>query len=227
MFHLNVMKKALLIALVFAVIALFWIVLSRYFTLSDIQRIARDSLAVARAHPFQVFGLLVLGHVIGMALSLPSKALMTLLSGVLMGPVWGSLATLSGVGIGTSGLFFAARYLLRDFVKRRLGARAEVVEQRLGRHPIRALIGLRLFITLPYAPITLAAAVTSMRYRHFIIGSLIGDLPVVVAYCFAGQQLFRLTSLSEAVSPWTMGILIAVGLFVFTTSVIGRSRRAH
>ena len=212
--------------LVLAVVALFWLLLSRYFTLADVQRLGRSAGASAEESPLLVVALLALAQGAGMAFSLPTKALLTLLAGALLGPAPGSTASLVGVTTGTTGLFFAARYLLRDQVKQRLGRRAEQIEERIGRRPVRALIGLRLFITLPYGPITLASALTSMRYRHFLLGTLIGDIPVTVAYCIAGKQLFLISSVSEAVSPWTVATLATVGLFVFVTAIIGKSRRS-
>jgi uncharacterized membrane protein YdjX (TVP38/TMEM64 family) len=218
------MKKAYLMLLVLVVIALFWVAVSSFFTLQEIQQIAEESADFARDHPGQVFFSLVLGQALGMVLSLPTKALLTLLSGALLGPVVGSVTTLVGVFVGTTALFFAARYLLRDYVHRRLGPRARRVEERLSKRPIRALIGLRLFITLPYGPITLVSALTTMRYRDFILGSVIGDLPVVVVYTVAGKQLFELVSLNQAVSPWTLVTLLAAGLFFLATALIGKRR---
>ena len=61
-----------------------------------------------------------------------------------------------------------------------------------------------------------------MAYRDFIIGSLIGDTPVVIAYTIAAHRLFMLTSVTEALSPWTVGVLIAAGGFIFLTAVLGK-----
>jgi uncharacterized membrane protein YdjX (TVP38/TMEM64 family) len=219
------MKKTLAIALVLAAIAAFWLAVSQFFTLQDIQRIARSAKTVSIERPLLVFLALAFSQSIGMALSIPTKALLTLLSGALLGPLWGSASTLLGVVSGTTALFFTARYLLRNQIRQKLGNRAQQIEERLARHPVRALVGLRLFITLPYGPITLAAALTSMRYRHFIAGSIIGDLPVIVSYCFAGRELLALTSVSEAVSPWTVVTLVVVGVFILVTALMGRAKR--
>lgn len=219
------MKTKLALVIVLAAIALFWLGVSRYVTLEEIQRVARSSGELARHNPLLVSLLIALAQCIGMAFSLPTKALLTLLAGALLGAATGSLITLAGVVIGTSGLFFATRHLFRDNVRNKLGHRFDQVEARLGRHPIRALVGLRLFITLPYGPITLASALTGMTYKHFLIGSVIGDVPVIIAYCLAGEQLYRLTSVSEAVSPWTVATLVGVGIFVFLTAVAGKSRK--
>jgi phospholipase D1/2 len=220
------MKKALYLALVLLVIGLFWWGILSYMTLADIQKIGKETAAFANARPVTVFALLAALQSLGMALSLPTKALLTLLAGALLGPAIGSAATFIGVISGTTVLFFVTRYLLRGPVIRRLGERAKHIERRLSGRPIRALIGLRLFITLPFGPITMAAALSSMRFKDFITGTMIGDLPVIIAYAIAAEQLFSLASVSDALSPWTITLLIGVGLFFLLTTFIGRRQRA-
>ncbi len=88
------------------------------------------------------------------------------------------------------------------------------------------MAGLRLLITLPYGPVTLAASLTQIRYRDFLIGSFMGDLPVVVLYSFAGQHLATLTRTSEAVSPWTVVILAAAGITVLFCAFAGKKKTA-
>jgi uncharacterized membrane protein YdjX (TVP38/TMEM64 family) len=146
---------------------------------------------------------------------------MTLLAGALLGPLLGTLCTLSGVLLGTSVLFFGARRLFRERFDKRLGIRAKRIQQKLASHPVRAVAGLRLVITLPYGLITLAAALSPIRYRDFILGSLIGDIPVVVLYTLAGERLAQLSSVSEALSPQTMALLIIVGLTLVIGSFAG------
>jgi uncharacterized membrane protein YdjX (TVP38/TMEM64 family) len=218
------MKKTVFIVIIALLIAAFWLILSRFFTLEEAQRIATELSAFTESHYPLVLLSLFAAQSAGMIFSLPSKAIITLLSGALLGPVVGSIATLAGVLSGTTVLFFAARCFLRNWTAQKLKANFSALEERLSHHPIRAVMGLRLFITLPYGPVTLAAALSPIRYRDFLIGSLLGDLPVIVVYCIAGQQLLSLTKMSQAVSPWTAAVLIAAGLFFVVTAVFGKTR---
>ena len=86
------------------------------------------------------------------------------------------------------------------------------------------MIGLRLFITIPYGPITLAASLSAMRYRDFLMGSLIGDIPVVAVYCMAGKQLMSLTKMSEAISPYTFVAFIAIAV-LFIAGAFARRKQ--
>ncbi len=220
----NSQHRALFIVLIFALAALAaaWFLVVRNLTLEEVQHIARAATELSAEHSILVFISLVIAQAIGMGFALPTKALFTLLAGALLDAVVGSAATLAGVLIGTSILFFCTRHLLQNRVSRYLGVRAKQIEQRISERPIRTMIGLRLFIVLPYGPCTITAALSSMRYRDFIIGTLIGDTPVVVLYSVAGQKLFALTSTSEALSPLSIAILVTAGLLFLVGVLFGK-----
>ncbi|MCP4601915.1 MAG: TVP38/TMEM64 family protein [Proteobacteria bacterium] len=215
-----------MLAVVVTLVAAAWVFVSHNLTLERIQSIAGDATDLSNEHFVLVFIALASAQAIGMGLALPTKALLTLLAGALLGTMVGSAATLIGVLAGTSILFFGARYVLRERVAKHLSARAKQIEQRVSNRPIRTMIGLRLFIALPYGPCTITAALSSMRYRDFLVGTLIGDIPVILLYSIAGQRLSTLASTSEALSPLTVAILIAAGLLFLVGTLLGRKQRA-
>ncbi len=180
-------------------------------TLEDIKRIGAEAAAVKETAPLVLIAGMLVAHFLSGLTALPTKGVFTLLGGALLGPYIGAATTLLGIGLGTTILFFISRRYLRAWVQSSLQNRFSWVEQRLARRPIRALIGLRLMITLPYGPITLATALTRVRYRDFAIGTIIGDLPIVALYSFAGQRLYSLATVSEAISPTTVVILVCAG----------------
>jgi uncharacterized membrane protein YdjX (TVP38/TMEM64 family) len=218
------MKKAVPPILIGAVIFSFWVVLSRFFTIDEAKTWAVNLSGYAEDHVWTVFAVLFAAHAAGMLFSLPSKGILTLLAGALLGTTLGSIVTLAGALLGTTLLFFVSRCFLRERVSRKLGTRFSTIEERLSQHPIRAMIGLRLFITLPYGPISLVAALSSMRYRDFLVGTLIGDVPVVAAYCMAGQKLMSLTRMSEAISPWTAAAFMGIAVFFIVGAVMKRKK---
>lgn len=219
------MRLFWIVSSVVIVVALAWVAAAKYLTLDDVKLIADAAIQVKDDYYWFVLLGLFFGNVLGMALSLPSKAVFTLLAGALLGPLIGGVVTILGVLSGTTILFFATRHLLREAISRRLGRRALFIDQRVFARPIRSIVGLRLFIALPFGPITMAAALSSMRYRDFLVGTLIGDIPVTFAYAIAAERLFALTMVSEALSPSTAAILLIVGLFILTSSFVGRRHR--
>ena len=204
-----------------------WFAVRQHLTMAQMQEIARAVKQHAISRPLLVFVALALSQMVGMVFSLPTKGLLTVLIGALLGPFLGTACTASGVLVGTSILFFASRHLLREKVLRHFVGKVGDVEQRFSQNPIRTMIGLRLFILLPYGPCTIAAALSSMRYRDFLIGTIIGDFPVVLLYTIAGDRLFALTSSTEALSPTTVGALVAIGCIFLAWAFFSRTRRGR
>lgn len=205
----------------FAAVVVLTVVAAGGVTLDDARRLAAAAATWAEDRFALVFVALVAVQALGMALSLPLKAVLTVLAGALVGGVGGSAATMLGVLLGTSALFVAVRRGLRGRFQAAMGERARRLERRLAQRPVRAVIGLRLIVTLPYGPITIASALTSVRYRDFLLGSLLGDLPVVVLYAFAGRELAGLRSLSDVLSPMTLAVLLTVAALVLATAFLG------
>lgn len=197
------------------------LLVGRAVSLDDARRWAAAAGALAAEQPVAVFLAVVGLNAVSMALSLPLKALFTVLAGALLGVVAGSAASVVGVLGGTSLLFWAVRRGLRARFLETMGERARRLERRLTRRPIRAMAALRLIVTLPYGPITIAAALTTIRFRDFLLGSLLGDLPVIALYAVAGRELARLRTLSDVLSPGTLAILLAAAAVFLATALFG------
>lgn len=218
--------RAAIAAAVAAVVGLS-IAASRLFTLEEAQRAVELCRHAARAHPAAVFAGIALAQALGMAFSLPTKALLVLVAGALLGTVAGAAATGIGVISGTTALFFGWRRLFGAVSLSRFGALASRLERGLRERPALAVAGLRLVVTIPYGPITIASAASGMRYRDFALGSILGDLPVTALYALAGSRIASLVTVGEAISPATAAVLVAAGVTLFAGAVFGgaRSRR--
>jgi uncharacterized membrane protein YdjX (TVP38/TMEM64 family) len=218
-------RRWILAAAVLLSLAVASIAVSGRFTLADVKLAARGLDATAAAHPVAVFFGALAAQAIGMAFSLPTKALLALLAGALLGPLAGSAATEVGVLAGTTALFFGCRRVLKDGTLASFGSIAARLEERLRSRPVLAVAGLRLVITIPYGPITIACAAVGIDYRRFALGSLLGDLPVAALYAFAGSRLMSLASAGEAISPTTAVVLAAAGVAMFAAAVVVPMRR--
>jgi len=209
------------LALAVLAVVMWWLV-GRYVTMDDVRRVAALGQVMVDENPLLVGGALFAALFATGVSTVPLKAVLTLLAGALFGPAIGASLTMGAILLGTSLTFFAVRRYFRERVERRMGRLSRKLETKVKEHPIRAMAGLRLMITLPYGPITLAASVTSIRYRDFVIGSFLGDLPVIVLYSLAGKRLATLASASDAISPLTVVILVAAGLVLLIATFFGK-----
>jgi uncharacterized membrane protein YdjX (TVP38/TMEM64 family) len=146
------------------------------------------------------------------ALSLPAAALLSIGAGALFGFAWGTLIASFGAVMGSTVAFLAARFVFRDWVKRRFGARLDPVERGVAREGGFYLFTLRLVPGLPYFLINLAMALTPIGVWTFYAVSQLAMLPSTMLYANAGTQLARLQSPQDVLSWQLLGALAALGL---------------
>src|SRR6185369_6184345 len=98
--------------------------------------------------------------------------------------------------IGACLAFLVTRYLLRDAVLKRFGGKLEVLNREMEARGLNYLLFLRLVPVFPFFLINLAAGLTRLPFRTFLIGTLFGIIPGGFVYCNAGASLATITSLS-------------------------------
>ncbi|AKN33351.1 membrane protein [Clostridium carboxidivorans P7] len=116
-------------------------------------------------------------------------SLLSIVAGNVFGPYKALL--LSMVGCFTSGTlaFFLARFLGRSFVDKLLKGKAMKLDSSIEKHGTAIMCIMRLSFIFPYDPLSYAAGLTKMKYRSFIIGTMIGVFPEMVSYSFIGKSL--------------------------------------
>ena len=225
-------KKKLLIfaALVGSVAAYFAFDLGRFLSLEYIQSRQADLAALATERPWQVSGIFMAAYVAVTALSLPGAAIMTLAAGAIFGLVAGTVIVSFASSIGATLAFLAARYLLRDSVQSRFGARLADVDRGIAREGAFYLFTLRLVPLVPFFVINLLMGLTTMRAWTFYWVSQVGMLAGTVVYVNAGTQLAKIESLRGILSPALVGSFVLLGLFPLLAKKIVdavKSRRVY
>jgi len=208
-------KKKLLIfaALAGSVAAYFAFDLGRFLSLEYLQSRQADLAALATERPWQVSGIFIAAYVAVTALSLPGAAIMTLAAGAIFGLVAGTVIVSFASSIGATLAFLTARYLLRDSVQSRFGARLADVDKGIAREGAFYLFTLRLVPLVPFFVINLLMGLTTMRAWTFYWVSQVGMLAGTVVYVNAGTQLAKIESLRGILSPALVGSFVLLGLF--------------
>ena len=146
-------------------------------------------------------------------MSLPFAVWMTLAAGALFG-LWGGIVIVSFAStVGATFAFLASRYLLRDWVRARLGPRAATIDAGLARDGAFYLFTLRLIPVVPFFAVNLLMGLTPIRVLTFYLVSQAGMLAGTAVYVNAGTQLAQLNSLSGIVSPGLLLSFALLGLF--------------
>ena len=157
---------------------------------------------------------------------LPGAA-MTPLSGLLFGLGWGTLWVVVASNIGANLAFLIGRYFARDAVAKKIKGNAKftAIDKAVGNEGWK-IVGLtRLSPVFPFVLLNYAYGLTSVKWIHFALASLVGMLPGTVMYVYFGS-LGKLAAESDAVSTGKIVLMIVGGIAtVLVTVWITRSAR--
>ena len=210
------MSRARLLVVGFVVLAFVVFVAAggpRTFTFDNLkaQQAALESWRAM--HPWQTIAAFFALYVAFTSASLPAASLLTILAGAIFGLGWGVLLVSFASAIGATLAMLAARFVLRDWVQGRFGARLRTVNEGIAREGGFYLFTLRLIPAVPYFLINLAMGLTPIRTWTYYWVSQLAMFPATVLYVNAGTQLARLDSLSGILSWQLIGAFLLLGLF--------------
>ncbi len=216
-------KKIAVIVLFAVLVALFFLFdLGRFFTL-DALKANRERLEnLYAAHRLLTVAAFMAIYVAQTALSLPGAAILSLAAGAVFGAVMGTVYACIAATLGAVLAFLAARYLFHDQVERRFAGRLEKLNRELEARGINYLLFLRLVPLFPFFLINLAAGLTRLRLRTFVIGTLLGIIPGGFVYCNAGASLAAISTPAEVLSGRVLGSFALLGLFALVPVIYGK-----
>ena len=206
-------KKWLIVAVLLLVVGAFFAFdLGRFLNLAYLKSQQASFAALYAERPALVIGAYALVYIVVFALALPVGAVMTLAGGALFGLIVGTVVVSFASSIGALLAFLASRYVLRDTVQSRFGARLAEVDKGIAKDGPYYLIALRLIPALPPAAINLLFGLTKMRAWTFYWASQLGMLAGTVVYVLAGTQLAQIDTLRGIVNPGLIGAFVLLGL---------------
>ena len=207
-------RRAVLAIVVLAGIGAFFALdLGRFLSLSAIKAQQASLAAIYADRPIQLLGAFFAAYVAVAALSLPGAAVMTLVAGAVFGLLAGTLLVSFASSLGATLAFLSSRYVLRDAIRRRFGARLADVDAGIERDGALYLFSLRIVPLIPFFVVNLLMGLTRMRTRTFYLVSQLGMLAGTVVYVNAGTQLGRVESLRGVLSPSLVGSFVLLGTF--------------
>ena len=188
---------------------------------------SRDALvAQFRQSPAAFAGAFFALYVAVAALSLPGAAVMTLAAGAIFGLGLGLLLVSFASSIGATLAFLTARYLLRDTVQARFGARLGPINEGMRRDGAWYLLTLRLVPVFPFFLVNLLVGLTPIAATRFYWVSQLGMLAGTAVYVNAGTQLAGISRLADVLSPPLLLSFALLGVFpLIAKAVIGALQR--
>jgi len=148
------------------------------------------------------------------ALAVP-RHVVSFLGGYAFGLSLGTALALLATEFGCALTFFYARIVGRPLVSARLGARARRIEDFLASNPFSMTLLIRALPIGSNFATCLAAGVSRVPVWPFLLGSLVGYLPLTFAFALAGSGVDRgaLPQIAAAVLCFVVSGVIGIWLY--------------
>ncbi len=122
---------------------------------------------------------------------LPPIGIMSLAAGFIFGPFLGTVGIMAGSFLGTSTTFFISRIFGSGFVEKMTKNHPKVIEfqEKLNQKGFVTILLVRLIPLIPWEVVNYAAGLSKIKYKDFILATLIGIFPSVVLQTFFSDRL--------------------------------------
>lgn len=155
----------------------------------------------------------IIVYFITISLSIPGATLLTITSGLLFGPVAGTIYTNIGATLGAVVIFLISRYLIGERVQQKYRERFRKFNEELDRNGPNYLLTLRFIPLFPFFLVNLFGGLSRIRLRTFAWTTSLGILPGSFVYAYAGHNLGMVISPSDAVTPEVISAFVLLGIF--------------
>jgi len=222
---MNIYKLIIFVIASLAIALFFYLDLDRYLSLEVLKANHRALLEYRANHAVAMVAGFMLLYIVQTALSLPGAAILSLAAGAIFGTIMGTFYANISATIGATLAFLVTRYLLRDAVLRKFGPQLEGINREMEIRGFNYLLSLRLVPVFPFFLINLAAGLTRLPLRTFILTTMIGIIPGGFVYVNAGASLASISSLSGIASPRVLGAFTLLGLFALLPALYGKLKK--
>lgn len=143
------------------------------------------------------------------ALFLPGLPI-TIVGGVLFGPFWGVVYTITGATAGACVAFLISRYATRDIIEAKLtGSRWSRLESEVEKHGWKVVAFTRLIPLFPFNLLNYALGLTKISFVEYALTTFICMLPACIAFIVFSSSLLDLL-LGRISGTLFLGILLIV-----------------
>ena len=162
--------------------------------------------ALYREHPVATLAGFFGIYVVLATTSLPGGAVLTMVAGALFGVLFGTIVVSFASSLGATFAMLISRYLLRDWVEHRFGARLARLNDGIAREGALYLFMMRLVPAIPFFLVNVGMGPTRLPTWKYYWASQLGMLPGSLLFANAGTRLADMDSPDDVLSP---GIVIA------------------
>jgi uncharacterized membrane protein YdjX (TVP38/TMEM64 family) len=139
----------------------------------------------------------------------------TIAGGIMFGPFWGVVYTITGATIGASLAFLTARYVARDWVAAKLtGPKWAKLDSEVARHGWKVVAFTRLIPAFPFNLLNYAFGLTRVPFTHYVAATFVCMLPACIAFIVFSSSILGL--IQGNISPTA---LLGIALIVLVSLI--------
>jgi phospholipase D1/2 len=155
---------------------------------------------------------LILAYIPAAFVLLP-RPLITLVSVMTFGVLWGLVYATSGVLLAALVTYYAGRVLPKKTLERLAGDALEPAGKLLRSHGVLAVFGSNMLPTPPFVIQNMIAGAVRIALWKFMLGTFLALLPAMLAWTVFGDQINAAMEDSSKVSWWLIGgaLVLLVG----------------
>jgi uncharacterized membrane protein YdjX (TVP38/TMEM64 family)/Fe-S oxidoreductase len=158
--------------------------------------------------------LYMLVYTIAPALFLPGLPI-TVVGGILFGPFWGVVYTITSATMGACLAFLVSRYLARDWVERQLRSpRWRRLDEEVHLHGWKVVALTRLIPLFPFNLLNYAFGLTRIKFLHYAAATFACMLPACIAFIVFSSSL--LDVIKGRISP---AFILGLGLVILVSLI--------
>jgi phospholipase D1/2 len=129
----------------------------------------------------------------------------------MFGALAGFVYAILGCLLAAVGTYVIGRALGRNTVGRLAGSRLNRLSRRLARHGVLAVTTVRILPVAPFTVINFVAGASHIRFWDFVVGTILGMAPGIIAITIFGHQLEEAIREPDAKS---FGILAVLAVLI-------------
>ena len=139
-------------------------------------------------------------------------AIFVFISAIVFGPIIGFLLSILSIGLSAAINFFLGKEIKETFfIHKIMNKKIKFIQKHINKHGFGLVLALR-FIGVYFDVMSYAAGMTKIKFKDFLFASILGSLPYIFIYIYAGNRLMNIRS-SDFIYIILLFHLILVGVF--------------
>jgi uncharacterized membrane protein YdjX (TVP38/TMEM64 family) len=163
-------------------------------------------------------GIMIIGFVgVASLLALPLTLLIVACSAA-FGPWWGGFYALMGALAGALAGFGLGQSLGKTSIEKMTGSAISRLSKRMAKKGVLSVVTFRIIPVAPFTVINLIAGASHIRFRDFLIGTIIGLIPGVISLSIFADSLIK-TIKNPTPEQVAISIAVIVGVILLTVGL--------